>query len=67
MSRNREEKSKHKQVSMLLLKRGGAKDKKGHFAAPMGQGVSVFNICKDATQHANASVVETHMEQKTWL
>ena len=43
------------------------KTKKDHFAAPMGQGVSVFNICKDATQHANASIVETHMEQKMWL
>lgn len=47
--------------------RGGAKDKERSFCSTMGQGVSVFNICKDVTRHANASIVETHMEQKMWL
>ena len=43
------------------------KTKKGYSAAPTGQGVSVSNICKDASHHANDSIVETHMEQKMSL
>lgn len=51
-------------LRVVLVAGEERKTNKGHFAVPMGQGVSVFNTCKDATCRANVSIVEIHMDQK---